>query len=230
MRPTSFNDLLSFDQLPWFQVVGDRLLLDPEVGPAIDVHTHLSLAFVLPSTVCQHRVTEEVNTYLPERGRAIDLEPYGNTNLTTGDVSRMKRDLTLGNFHPFGMHQTHTAANLLCRMSDMQITHAVILAVDLPMISSNSERYIEISREEPRLIPFGSSHPLSPTPRRRVKRLARLGARGLKVHPASQYFYPNSPRVMAVYSACAEAGLPVFWHCGPVGIELKRSDAEPFRV
>lgn len=223
MRPTYFNDLLAFDQLPWFQVAGDQLILDPDVGPVIDIHTHLSLAFVLPSSVCQRRVTDEIKTYLPERVRAIDLEPYGNTNLTSGDLSRMKRDLTLGNFHPFGMRQTHTAANLLRRMSDMQITHAVILAVDLPVISSNSERYIAISRQEPRLIPFGSSHPSSPMSQRRVKRLARLGARGLKVHPASQYFYPNAPRAMAVYGACGEAGIPVFWHCGPVGIELEKS-------
>jgi predicted TIM-barrel fold metal-dependent hydrolase len=223
MRPTQFNDLLDLDRLSWFQVADDKLILDPDVGPVIDVHTHLSLAFVLPSLVRQRRVTEEVKTYLPERARAIDLEPYSNSNLTPGDLSRMKRDLTLGNFHPFGMRQTHTAANLLRRMSDMQITHAAILAVDLPVISSNAERYIAIGREEPRLIPFGSVHPLSPMSRRRVKKLARLGARGLKVHPASQYFYPNDPKAMAVYGACEEAGLPVFWHCGPVGIELERS-------
>lgn len=221
---TRFPDLLSLCQLPWFERQGARLLLDPACGPVIDVHTHLSLSYLLPSSVHQDRITEIVKTYLPEQGRAVDLDPYSNRNFTDSDLRTMKLDLVVGSFLPrYGPRQTHTAANLVARMQDMCIRHAVIHAIDMPLISRNSELYLEQSRRHPELIPFGSAHPLAPFVERRVRRLAEMGIKGLKVHPAMQGFFPGARKLRPLYEACRGLGLPVLWHCGPVGIEPKKS-------
>jgi predicted TIM-barrel fold metal-dependent hydrolase len=36
---------------------------------------------------------------------------------------------------------------------------------------------------------------------------------------------PDAPEAMRVYAWCGEVGIPVFWHCGPAGIEPKASQA-----
>jgi hypothetical protein len=216
---TFFFDLQQLAELPWFELVDGRPVLDARFGPCVDVHTHLSLSFVAPSTVDHDRRTDVVETYLPEVDRPFDLEPYGNRNFTPGDLRRMKRDLVAGSFLPGGPRRTHTAANLVSRMRDMQMSHAVIHAIDLPYVSRNSEAYLAAARTYRALVPFGSAHPAAAGAVARVHRLADAGARGLKVHPASQGIAPDDPRAMRLYAACRERGLPVLWHCGPVGIE-----------
>ena len=223
MTNTFFNELRALTKLPWFDLHEERLAIDPDVGSVIDVHSHLSLSFLMPSRVDQERRTEPVQTYLPERGRAIDLEIYINKNLTPSDLWRMKVDLVLGSFLPGGPRRTHTAANLLRRMGDMRITRSVIHAIDLAYISRNSELYLEVASRHPELVPFGSVHPAEKGAAERVRRLARAGIRGLKVHPSTQTIYPNDPRMSEVYDACRACRLPVLWHCGPVGIEPRRT-------
>lgn len=222
MHPTTFADVWALAELPWFDLVGDRLVLDPAFGPVVDVHTHLSLTFLAPSRVDHERETARVETYLPERGRGLDLEVYINKNLTARDRRAMEVDLVAGSFLARGPRQTHTAANLVRRMADMRIAHAVIHAIDLAFVSRNSEAYLEAARRHPELVPFGSAHPLDPRAPRRVARLAREGARGMKVHPSTQAIAPDHPLTMRVYDACRREGLPVLWHCGPVGIEPDR--------
>ena len=152
----------------------------------------------------------------------MDLEVYVNKNLTPGDLRAMKKDLILGSFTRTGQRQTHTAVNLVRRMGDLRITHAVLLAIELPRISRNSEDYLDAAARHPELVPFGSAHASSSAAPERVASLARLGARGIKVHPATQSHFPHHPGAMRVYEACDRHGLPVFWHCGPVGIEPRR--------
>ena len=222
--PTHFPELHSLTKLPWFSLQGSRLLLDPAHGPIIDIHTHLSLSYLLRPTVNQDRRTETVRTYLPERGRAIRLNPYCNRNFTAVDLRRMKLDLLAGSFLPgIGPRQTHTAANLVGGMKDLCIRQAAIHAIDMPFISRNSEIYLEQARRYPQLIPFGSAHPSTPLASLRVGRLAKNGIKGIKVHPAMQGVYPDSRKLRPIYRACRALDLPVLWHCGPVGIEPAKS-------
>ncbi len=71
-----------------------------------------------------------------------------------------------------------------------------------------------------RLIAFGSVHPkFVPDAGAEVDRLARLGIRGLKVHPSHQLFSPNDYRhglasLAAVYQRAAANGMPVMIHTG----------------
>lgn len=76
------------------------------------------------------------------------------------------------------------------------------------------------SEDPSRLLAFGSVHPRHvPDAGAEVDRLARLGIRGLKVHPAHQAFAPNAYRdgfgpLAAMYDRAQAHGMPVMIHTG----------------
>jgi hypothetical protein len=206
-------------RLPYFtQVAADHLLLREDLGPAIDVHTHLALAFLLPMQVDLEREHPRTEHYLG-LDDAVELDRYANQNFTPASLRRMKLDLTLLSVTGRGMRRTHTAPNLLREMRELQIRSSVLLAIDLPAISENARSYLEVGRRHPELVVFGSVHPLSTRMARRLDEQVALGARGIKVHPATQMIRPDHPRAMELYRLCGERGLPILFHCGPVGIE-----------
>ncbi len=71
-----------------------------------------------------------------------------------------------------------------------------------------------------RLLAFGSVHPkFVADAGREVDRLAKIGIRGLKIHPSHQVFSPNAYRdgfgpLAAVYDRAQANGLPVMIHTG----------------
>ena len=76
------------------------------------------------------------------------------------------------------------------------------------------------STDPRRLLAFGSVHPKYVTDAgAEVDRLARIGIRGLKVHPSHQLYSPNAYRdglgpLAAVYERAQANGLPVMVHTG----------------
>ncbi len=85
-------------------------------------------------------------------------------------------------------------------------------------INQWTARYCAAAPE--RLIAFGSVHPKYVTDAgAEVERLARMGIRALKVHPAHQLFAPNAYRdglgpLATVYERAQSIGLPVMVHTG----------------
>jgi uncharacterized protein len=214
-----FRDLLGLAELPWF-ARGDegRLVVrDRSFGPVLDVHTHVALAYVLPMQVDVFKQTPETLHYLPGC-RPLDLELYANRNFTRGDITEMKRDLSLRSLGGSGMRATHTAANLVREMDEMGITRSVLLPIDFPVLSHNAETALDVARKSDRIVGFGSVHPWSRGLARKLDAQIALGARGIKVHPAVQCVRPDDPRAIRLYRLCGERGIPVLWHCGPVGI------------
>jgi hypothetical protein len=68
-------------------------------------------------------------------------------------------------------------------------------------------------------IPFVSVDPTrGPEAVREARRLIAAGARGLKLHPPLQQFFPNDPLAYPLYEVFAEAKLPVLFHTGHSGI------------
>jgi predicted TIM-barrel fold metal-dependent hydrolase len=214
-----FRDLLGLAELPWF-ARGDegRLVVrDRSFGPVLDVHTHVALAYVMPIQVDVFKETPETLHYLPGC-RPLDLELYANRNFQPGDITEMKRDLSLRSMGPHGMRATHTAPNLVREMDEMGITRSVLLPIDFPVLSHNAETALEVARENDRIVGFGSVHPWSRGLARRLDAQIARGARGIKVHPAVQCVRPDDARAIHLYRLCGERGIPVLWHCGPVGI------------
>lgn len=216
--PTRFSSSHELTQLPWFDLIDGQLSLDPAVGTSIDVHTHLALAYVLPQKVDLSATHPRTEHYLP-LDCALDLDVYANVNFTQFDLTRMKKDLSLGSLTAKGMRTTHTIGNLLSEMRALGVQSSVLLAIDFPFLSDNAGDWLKEARGHEELVVFGSVHPYKPNPEQELDRQVALGARGIKVHPAVQTVHPSAERCLRLYRACGKRGLPVFWHCGPVGIE-----------
>lgn len=213
-----FRDLLGLADLPWFAREDGRLVArQGAFGPVLDVHTHVALAYVLPMKVDVFAHTPETLHYLPGC-RPLDLEVYANRNFTPADIVEMKRDLSLRSLGRGGMRATHTAANLLHEMSELGITRSVLLPIDFPVLSRNADVALDVARSDDRIVGFGSVHPWSRDLAGKLDAQIARGARGVKVHPAVQCVRPDDPRAVRLYRLCGERGIPVLWHCGPVGI------------
>lgn len=65
------------------------------------------------------------------------------------------------------------------------------------------------------LIPFASVDPNTDEDAAGLlQRYIDAGARGLKLYPSYQFFYPNERRVYPLYEVCRAAGIPVLLHIG----------------
>lgn len=220
-----FDNLLDLARLPYFEVRDGALVLaDAKFGPAIDVHTHLALTYLVPSRIDLLAESPRTEHYLPAE-RAIEFDVYQNRNFSQADRAALEDDLTKGSFRKGGMRATHTIPNLLREMRQVGVRASVLLPIDFPVISRNAEAWLEASRDH-RAAPtvdgvlcFGSVHPFDPRFERRLDQQKAMGARGVKIHPAVQLVRPDHPRAMKVYRACGARNLPVLIHCGPVDIE-----------
>jgi predicted TIM-barrel fold metal-dependent hydrolase len=224
-RPTRFESTLDLARLPWFEVRGgNRLVLAEgaaaEIGPIIDMHTHLAMGFLRRLRVDLHASTPTVAYYLPLT-LPVDLDAYSNTNLDRAAMFAMKADVSVLGLTGQGMRTTHTAPNLLRDMDALGIARAVVLPFDLPVGARNADHLLEVTRRYPRLLPFGSVHPLDRDAAARLDRQRAAGAHGIKLHPNGQFIAPDHPRTVHLCGRCGARGLPVLFHCGPVGIEPK---------
>jgi predicted TIM-barrel fold metal-dependent hydrolase len=218
--PTRFENLRDLAKLPWFEVREGRLVLaDPSIPSAIDMHTHLALAYVRPMALDLRAAPGPAQHYLPAE-RPIDLEVYMNRNFSREDFEKLSRDLSLGAISSGGMRATHTLPNLAQEMADLKVQKSVLLAIDWPFgLSDNAGAWLRAADGDPNVVVFGSVHPYDRHVERKLDRQLAMGARGVKVHPAVQLVRPDAARCMRFYAACADRDMPVFFHCGPVGIE-----------
>jgi uncharacterized protein len=223
--PTRFDSTLDLARLPWFEVRGgNRLAIADdavdEVGPIIDMHTHLAMGFFRRLRVDLHAETPAAAYYLPLT-LPVDLDAYSNTNLDRAAMFMMKADVSVLGLTAQGMRTTHTAPNLLRDMDALGITSSVVLPFDLPVGARNADHLLDVARRYPRLLPFGSVHPLDRDAERRLDRQQSAGAHGVKLHPNGQFIAPDHPKTVHLCGRCGVRGLPVLFHCGPVGIEPK---------
>jgi uncharacterized protein len=206
-------------ELPWFTLRDGRVALEEPIGPIVDVHGHLALSYIRTRTVDLHSSTEETEHYMP-MGDPLDLFVYANQNIGPEAMAAMKTDLSRKSMSNSGMRATHTAPNLTREMADLGIAKTVLLPVELPYLSKNAENYIDTAAEYDGLISFGSVHPADPRRERMIREQVDQGAFGFKLHPAVQLFRPDAKRPMELMEILQPLGLPVLFHCGPVGIEL----------
>lgn len=226
--PTRFESTLDLARLPWFEVRGgNRLVISDdaadEVGPIIDMHTHLAMGFFRRLRVDLHAETPTAAYYLPLT-LPVDLDVYSNANLDRAAMFAMKADVSVLGLTAQGMRTTHTAPNLLRDMDALGITSSVVLPFDLPVGARNADHLLEVTRRYPRLMPFGSVHPLDRDAEQRLDRQQAAGANGVKLHPNGQFIAPDHPRTVHLCGRCGARGLPVLFHCGPVGIEPKAAE------
>ncbi len=222
--PRRFAGLHDLARLPFFDVTDGRLVVsDPSVTRAIDMHTHLALGYVRPLAVNLLARHDEVEHYLP-KDADLDFDVYVNKNFRPHDLKRMNAvDLVVGAVKASGMRATHTAANLMREMGELRIESSVLLPIEMPRpLSNNTKAWNDaVTRLDAHdsLIMFGSVHPYTVGMTRQLDEQVKLGIKGVKVHPSIQLVRPDDRRAMKLYRLCAERGLPILWHCGPVEIE-----------
>lgn len=221
MNDTRFANLRELARLDCFELRDGRLTVtDPSMRGAIDVHTHLALAYGLPNKVDLDASPAPTEHYLPAE-RALDLDVYINRNFTPDDLKRLEHDLTFASLTDGGMRRTHTLPNLTGEMRDLGLSASVLLPIDFPVLSHNATTWLKASARYPEIVCFGSIHPYRPGIARRLDAQKAMGARGVKVHPAVQMHRPDASRAMKLYKLCGERQLPVLFHCGPVDIETR---------
>jgi predicted TIM-barrel fold metal-dependent hydrolase len=221
--PTQFDSTLDLARLPWFEVQGGNRLVVAEgvaadVGPVIDMHTHLAMGFFRRLRIDLHAETPTVAYYLPIT-LPVDLDAYSNLNLDRSAMFAMKADVSVLGLTGQGMRTTHTAPNLVRDMGALGIVSSVVLPFDLPVGARNADHLLEVARRYPELVPFGSVHPYDRGIEQRLDRQQAAGAQGMKLHPNAQFISPDNPRTVHLCGRCGARGLPVLFHCGPVGIE-----------
>ncbi|MCR5053653.1 MAG: amidohydrolase family protein [Lachnospiraceae bacterium] len=111
-----------------------------------------------------------------------------------------------------------TAKGLLKSMEDSAVNLSVIVPVatnpgQVVKINDNSARINEIYGKDG-LLSFGCMHPEYEDYKNEIKRMKRLGLKGVKLHPVYQGTDIDDVRFLRIIEASAEEGLIVITHAG----------------
>jgi uncharacterized protein len=111
------------------------------------------------------------------------------------------------------------------------VDHAVLLPEHCPATSGNvrTDTVLELAQQSDGFfLPFASVDPASDDdPAELLESYIAAGARGLKLYPSYQFYYPNEPFVYPLYEICAAHRIPVLLHIGSSvipGTRLKYCD------
>jgi hypothetical protein len=210
-----YPDCHSLDQLPWFEhnSEGRLVLSDPAaVGSIIDFHAHLGFALFFSPPLDLTRDTGETLTNFPMSGVPVDLSLESGLNLETHKPGHVVRQYMRSMVTNRGDHATHTVPNLLRDMADMNVEQSIVMAIDFPMGAQNSGAYLRAMHGQPALTPYIAINPLKPGWEARMDRLVAAGARGLKIHPYSEFMTSDHPLIIRMLRRWARTGLPVQFH------------------
>ena len=87
----------------------------------------------------------------------------------------------------------------------------------LGRLARRNEWTCNVARQHPCLVPFINLDPLQDeaTMTGEIQdKVSNHGAKGIKLHPGSQQFFPNDRRLWPAYRTAQETGLPVIFHAG----------------
>jgi len=88
-----------------------------------------------------------------------------------------------------------------------------------------------VSRENPNLIPFINLDPLMDEQAVSTEmrdKVDNQGAKGIKLHPGVQYFFPNDRRLWPIYQTAQELRLPIISHAGTFGTPVQYAQPKNF--
>jgi predicted TIM-barrel fold metal-dependent hydrolase len=219
--PLRFATRNALAALPWFEEHdGEIVVSDPAVGDVIDMHTHYALPVLAIHTIDMTRETPDSNLLLG-RCCAHHLDIRANQCFGPGELRSLKRDLLLGGLTGKGSRRDHTAPNLARDMRSVNVVRSAVLGIDMAMPNHHPRDTLLAARGRAEAVGYGSVHPRAFNARERFEEQMHLGARGIKLHPPNQVFYPDAWYAMRIYRWCGAENIPVIWHSGPAGIEPK---------
>ncbi len=132
-------------------------------------------------------------------------------NIATGTLESLEKDSGF-QLKPF---TAGTRASLLESMKDAGIDYSL----NLPVATNPDkvERINDVSAmlNCPPIYTMAAMHPLTPEPARVLYKAAKLGFKGIKMHPEFQNFDPLDPEIEVICGECIKLGLFIFFHAGP---------------
>lgn len=111
-----------------------------------------------------------------------------------------------------------------------QIEKAVILPEISPIVTGvvPNEYVFEFCHGNDILLPFCTINPsLASQPAQEFKKYIKMGAKGIKLYPSYNHFYPNDSELYPLYALAKENQLPVLIHTGSSvfkGSKIKYAD------
>lgn len=122
----------------------------------------------------------------------------------------------VGNFYNIKMHETGTPERLLTLGDEAGIDYFIVhsVATDARQVEHVNDFIAAEVKEHPdRFVGFGTMHADYDGKCDEVERMIKSGLSGVKIHPDSQLFYVDDPRMYELYE-CIEGRLPILVHCG----------------
>jgi predicted TIM-barrel fold metal-dependent hydrolase len=87
------------------------------------------------------------------------------------------------------------------------------------MLRDSNIAFCKMVQQHRKLIPFVGIDPSSLCPKdleaHYCDMVEKYGAKGIKIHPVVQRFFPSDKRMWPIYEACSELGTPILSHSGP---------------
>ncbi|NND66873.1 MAG: amidohydrolase family protein [Halioglobus sp.] len=217
-------------ELPWFALDGDGQLVvtDDSIPMAVDVHGHLGMSVLfrpaLDLTASTPRVRHLLDCDEPGNECELDLDVYANGNFTPAGIDALQSHTVAQGLWGSEFSATQTAPNLLREMDAMRVEHVLLLPIKLGLpfgdrLTQDWRAAVSASGLGQRLHVGLSVHPEDTDAATQLREQAQAGGRIVKLHPTVQRFYPDDPRLMALYEECERLGLVVFYHGGRAGIE-----------
>lgn len=115
-------------------------------------------------------------------------------------------------------------------LKDNGIAKAVILPDLCPITTGNvpNEYVMEFCKGKDVFVPFCTVNPsLTTHPALEAKRFIQAGARGIKLYPSYNHFYPDERRIYPLFALAQEERIPVLVHTGSSvfkGSKIKYAD------
>lgn len=228
--PLRYKGYRGLAELPYFDLDENgqlRCLVD-DLPPGIDFHAHLGFNLLFAPDFDLLKPSSRIQYLLDcDRGELeceLDLDRYINSAFSERIHDELEHEFVAQLLWGSGAAKTHTIPNLVAELDRVRFGQAAILpiAAGLPFGDNLTERWMDAiarSGKDDRLIPFASVHPDSSDKIEMLHEYARRGARGVKLHPEMQRFFPDSDGAMEIYEECGKLGLPIIFHCGRSGIE-----------
>ncbi len=225
---TRYGGCMELSQLPYFETddKGRLVARREEVGEVIDFHTHLGLTFAVAPKLNLRLETPRIDYMLPY-DHPFDLEEYSARSFSPEAAKKVVSEYLRCAWSSSGFVRTHTTPNILRDMDRMGVTHSVLHADDLPGVRDNTGNFLSAADGDRMLAVFGSVHPYSTRVERKVIRMIKLGAVGMKMHPAEQLYTAANKRAYKVYELCDHYRLPILFHTGASDIAPKWQKALP---
>ena len=115
-------------------------------------------------------------------------------------------------------------------LKNHQIEKAVILPEINPITTGvvTNEFVFKFCRDHDIFIPFCTINPFFVThPAEELKKYIKMGAKGIKLYPSYNHFYPNESKIYPLYAIAEEHRIPVLVHTGSSvfkGSKIKYAD------